>query len=190
MSLLIIDDNFLSDQEILKVEKEFYRLPAIFSEKNIYTPPHEFTKDSDTYANRFMYCSYDNEENFTNDLALKILDKFCQKHKIKYSSVKRTRSNTTFLCNEKRSSIPHIDNEYEHVVLLYYVNNSDGDTILYKNKYDKNSEMIIDHKISPKAGRAILFTGDTYHSFYYPNINDRRSVININITVDGDINVS
>lgn len=190
MSLFIIDDNFLSDQEIIQVEKKFYRLPAIFSEKTLYTPPNEFTKDSDPYSNRFMYCSYDNEENFTNNLALEILDKFCQKHKIKYDSVERTRSNTTFLCNEKRPSIPHIDNQSSHVVLLYYVNNSDGDTILYKNKYDKNNEMIIEHSISPKAGRAVLFSGDTYHSFHYPNINDTRSVININITINGDINVS
>jgi len=191
MSLLIMDDNFLSNEEVFQIEKEFYRLPSIFSERTLYVSPDKLEKQNEIYSNRFMYCSYDNEENFTHKLALRVLDKFCQKHNIKYDSVKRTRSNTTFLCHETRPSIPHIDNYTDHLVLLYYVNNSDGDTVLYKNKYDEdsNNEMIVDYRVSPKAGRAILFDGGTYHSFYYPNIHDTRSVININITSNGDINV-
>lgn len=191
MSLFIIDDNFLSNEEISQIEKEFYRLPSIFSERTLYVSPDKVEQENKIYSNRFMYCSYDGKENFTNKLALRILDKFCKKHNVKYDSIERTRSNTTFFCNETRPSVPHVDNQLEHLVLLYYVNNSDGDTVLYKNKYDENvnNEMIVDRRVSPKAGRAILFSGETYHSFYYPNIHDTRSVININIKSNGDINV-
>jgi hypothetical protein len=191
MSSLIIDDNFLSNSEIKEIEQKFYRLPAIFSPATNYIPEGQVLSSADRYANRFMYCSYENEENFTNKLAIGILEKFCAKHNIKYDLIGRTRSNTTFLCNEKRPSIPHVDSEINHLVLLYYVNDSDGDTILYKNKYDeeKDNEMIVEVKISPKAGRAVLFDGSLYHSFHYPNIYNTRSVININIRNNGETNV-
>lgn len=184
MILPIIDDNFLSIEEIYAIKKEFYRLPAIFSPFTVGVPENDLPKVTDTYSNRFMYCSYPDKENFTHELSMRILDKFCRKHNIDYDEVKRTRSNTTFLCNEKRPSMPHVDAEYNHLALIYYVNDSDGDTLLYRNKYNKieDNEMIVEHRISPKAGRAVLFDGNSYHSFCYPNINETRSVLNINIT--------
>lgn len=186
MSMLIIDDNFLSAEEIEQINKEFYRLPAIFSPLTLHVTEDRLPRPEDTYSNRFMYCSYSDHENFTHQLSLRVLDKFCSKHGISYKDVTRTRSNTTFLCDEKRPSIPHVDDYHDHLVLLYYVNDSDGDTLLYKNNYDpqQDTKMIVESSIAPKAGRAVLFTGDTYHSFHYPNKHDTRSVININISKD------
>ena len=43
--------------------------------------------------------------------------------------------------------------------------------------------MIVDTAISPKAGRAILFNGGIQHSFFYPNISEIRSTININVLI-------
>lgn len=190
MSMFIIDDNFLSTNEIDQIQKQFYYLPAMFSPLTTYVPEDNLPKDTDRYSNRFMYCSYEDEKNFTNDLAINILNKFSEKNNLKYNSVLRTRSNTTFFCNEKRPSVPHIDTENKHLVLIYYVNDSDGDTILYKDKYcEENEEMVVDVRVSPKAGRALLFDGSIYHSFYYPNICNTRSVININISEIGDRNV-
>jgi hypothetical protein len=184
MSLIILDDNFLSAYEINEIEKSFYRLPAIFSPFTVHASENNLPKDTDTYSNKFMYCSYEGDENFTNSLAIQILNKFVNKHKIKYDRITRTRSNTTFLCNDKRPSIPHIDDENSHMVLLYYVNDSDGDTLLYNNVYKEDNEMVVEHRISPKAGRAVLFDGRVYHSFHYPNVHETRSVININISKD------
>jgi hypothetical protein len=185
MTPIIIDDNFLSPHEIDEIRKTFYSLPAIFTKFTTDLKNQQPPNDKDKYSNRFMYCSHLGDNNFTNSLSLDILDKFCKKNNVKYSKVLRTRSNTSFLCNEKRSSVPHVDDWLDHLVLLYYVEDSDGDTILYSNKYShEDDEMIIEHKISPKAGRAVLFDGRTYHSFYYPNMHDTRSVININIAKD------
>lgn len=191
MSLFIIDDNFLSSGDISEISKQFYALPAIFSPFTIHAEDHDLPKPTDKYSNRMMYCSYDNENNFTNNIAMHILKKFSEKHNIRYDSVSRTRSNNTFFCNDKRPSKPHIDSGDKHMVLLYYVNDSDGDTVLYKNKYEEqnDNDMIVDMRISPKAGRAILFDGGIYHSFYYPNFYDIRSVININIRNMEDKNV-
>lgn len=191
MNKIIIDDDFLFENEIKEIEQQFYSLPTIYSKFTVHAEENNLPKSTDTYSNRFMYCSYENERNFTNSLALNILEKFSKKNNIEYDIVSRTRSNITFFCNEKRPSIPHIDNNNNHMVLLYYVNNSDGDTVLYKNKYNKeeDNKMIVDVQIAPKAGRAVLFDGSIYHSFYYPTINETRSVININISMIGDKNV-
>jgi hypothetical protein len=185
MSLFIIDDNFLSNSEINEISKKFYDLPAMFTPFTTHPPDGHIPGPTDKYSNRFMYVCSDSE-NFTNEIAVDILNKFCKKHNIDYNLIYRTRSNTSFLCNDNRPSEPHIDNDKKHLALVYYVNDSDGDTILYKNKYNEkeDNDMLIDIRISPKAGRAVLFDGGIYHSFCYPNIHNMRSVININIGKD------
>jgi hypothetical protein len=188
VSKIILDDNFLSNDEINDIRTRFYSLPAIFSKFTTNPIEEDLLSLNNKYSNRFMYCSYVEDQNFTNNLSIEILDKFCYKHKINYKEVLRTRSNTSFFCNEKRPSVPHIDDSKNHLVLIYYINDSDGDTVLYNNKYNEkeDNEMFVEHRISPKAGRAVLFDGGMYHSFYYPNTHDMRSVININISKDED----
>lgn len=69
---------------------------------------------------------------------------------------------------------PHIDYNFPHMVLLYYVNDSDGSTIFYDNKLKKVRE------VSPKRGRIVVFDGEQYHSSTPPFKNKYRCVININ----------
>ena len=61
----------------------------------------------------------------------------------------------------------HTDLDFPHYVCLYYVNDSDGDTIFY----DNNKEII--KKISPKKGRVVLFDGDIFHTASIPSKNIR-----------------
>lgn len=65
----------------------------------------------------------------------------------------------------------HIDMEREHKVLLYYVKDSDGDTVFF-NKKDK-----INKRVTPKKGRAVLFDGSIWHSSYKPK-RKLRCIIN------------
>ena len=81
------------------------------------------------------------------------------------------------------SNAPHVDYVDPHKTLLYYVNDSDGDTILYNEFYEKDkhkTRFTIKNKVSPKQGRAILFDGLQYHSSSVPIVNDRRVAVNIN----------
>jgi hypothetical protein len=76
---------------------------------------------------------------------------------------------------------PHIDYQTDHNVLLYYVNNSDGDTIIYNEKKEKDvKKFSIMNTISPKMGRATIFNGLHYHSSSSPIKNSKRIVLNIN----------
>lgn len=82
---------------------------------------------------------------------------------------------------------PHVDFYARHKSLLYYVNDSDGDTVFYNEKYQGDtslSKFTVQKKVSPKKGKAILFDGDHYHSSGIPKNTLRRVVININYRVD------
>lgn len=72
---------------------------------------------------------------------------------------------------------PHIDYSFKHLVLLYYVNNTDGDTIFF----DENKNII--KTISPKRGRCILFDGSILHASSTPTLSP-RVVINTNIKMN------
>lgn len=87
---------------------------------------------------------------------------------------------------------PHVDFPYEHNTGLLYLNNSDGDTLLYQERYDTNinktqyDEMVrnkqneIITKITPEQNKLVLFDGLIYHSSSSPTLTDRRVVVNFN----------
>ncbi len=83
-------------------------------------------------------------------------------------------------------NIFHIDWDKPHLVLLYYVNDSDGDTILSSEKYDGEqfkytfTEENVMARVSPKQGRALIFDGHYYHSTTQCRDNI-RCVLNYNI---------
>lgn len=67
----------------------------------------------------------------------------------------------------------HIDSQIPHTVVLYYVNDADGDTKLFSGLDTIKS-------ITPKKNRVVIFNGSTYHSSGNPS-KDKRCVINFNI---------
>jgi len=73
---------------------------------------------------------------------------------------------------------PHIDYTNEHTVVLYYVNDSDGDTVLYDGHPDTG--LSVAEKITPVHNRAVIFDGLRYHSSSYPVKDSRRVVVNMN----------
>ena len=70
---------------------------------------------------------------------------------------------------------PHKDISEPHLVCLYYVNDSDGDTIFFD---DNNDEI---KRISPKKGRIAFFDGSILHCGT-PSDTRSRAVINFNFT--------
>jgi hypothetical protein len=76
---------------------------------------------------------------------------------------------------------PHIDQELiDTKTLIYYVNDSDGDTVTYNEYFDgtKQSNFTVEKKITPKKGTAVLLDTLRYHASSLPIITDARCVIN------------
>jgi hypothetical protein len=69
---------------------------------------------------------------------------------------------------------PHVDLPFAHTVVLYYVNDADGDTVFF----DKQQNII--KQVSPKRGRVIMFDGTLYHGGGVPK-QGPRCVVNFDI---------
>ena len=81
--------------------------------------------------------------------------------------------------NGERIDTPHIDIVDDHFVILYYVCDSDGDTIIYNEKV-KSDSYTIQKRITPKQGRVVLFDGSYYHTAEQP-IDNIRCVVNYDL---------
>lgn len=85
--------------------------------------------------------------------------------------------------------IPHIDanftNKFKLKTLLYYINDSDGDTCLFKEVFkDKEVyEVSIQDKVTPTMGKAIVFDSNQFHCSTTP-IKNRRLVINAILEIE------
>ena len=76
---------------------------------------------------------------------------------------------------------PHKDMSYDrpYFIVIYYVSDSDGDTIIYEGGDVKNLKII--KKITPKKGRLILMDGKRYHSSSHPTNAKKRVIMNYNV---------
>jgi len=85
---------------------------------------------------------------------------------------------------------PHVDGYHHHMVCIYYVNDSDGDTVIF-NKQSGNyifdtqlreldpKELPILQTVTPKKGRCVIFDGKFYHASTQPTTGV-RCVVNFN----------
>jgi|TARA_R100001460_G_scaffold27944_1_gene56108 hypothetical protein len=97
--------------------------------------------------------------------------------------VVRAKVNLKFKQEAKENTFinpPHIDTNLSNSLIgIYYINDSDGDTIIYEGNNINNLKPI--QKINPKKGRMILMDGSTWHSASHPLKTETRMVINYNI---------
>lgn len=84
--------------------------------------------------------------------------------------------NTKIYDKKTVQNLGHIDQEFEHKTILYYVNDSDGDTLFYDNSDCKN----VIFSNTPQENTALLFDGDIFHSSAHPSKVKARITININ----------
>lgn len=85
----------------------------------------------------------------------------------------------------------HVDMPADHWVCLYYVNDIDGDTTLFKQRVNIEIKTIDEYQraeweplqsVSPKKGRAVVFKGNRYHSSTGPT-NGVRCILNFDVEV-------
>ena len=68
----------------------------------------------------------------------------------------------------------------EFITCIYYVNDCDGDTVMF----DKNGEKEI-NRVSPKKGRLVYFDSTIPHAGQPPRNSYARCVLNINLATEG-----
>jgi hypothetical protein len=84
---------------------------------------------------------------------------------------------------------PHVDSAEPHMVGIYYVNDSDGDTVVFQETAaEVSAAQSADHanagrfreaaRISPRQGRMVFFDGRRYRASMHPRRHPSRLVVN------------
>ena len=101
----------------------------------------------------------------------------------------RSRGDMVMWSYEDFIHTPHVDFDFPNVATILYINDTDGDTILYNQEYPgegksipKNSGLEIKKRVSPKANRLVIFNGAMLHTGSSPTKHKNRILINSNFT--------
>jgi len=151
---------------------------------NRFTNNDSRLKDTDAFIHGFMVQGQKNSPYF--DLIRPVLYFLEQRTQINISNLIRIRG--VFVHKNPMFgdyiNIPHVDISFPHNTLIYYVNDTDGDTVIFEEKYNGDidySKKTIKQTITPKKNRAVLFNGMHYHTGSVPKDN-HRLVINFNFS--------
>ena len=178
---LEVVDNALGGSlfDLIKNAVESNNFPWFFIENSAYPGDKELIAPSPLlYAfshlvlKRGEICS--NYHDMTISVASVLKDLFRESGLQNYDII-RLRWGMTTSINKVWKNEPHIDMKEKHKVILFYLNDSDGDTYFY----DKDHNII--DSVTPKENRAVLFDGSILHSSSKPVEFAKRIVLNINL---------
>lgn len=194
-----IIDNFLPQEQFDSLQSIImsWQFPWFYTEYSSVPPEdRELYKDKMAMETEgFCHMMYDreNSDSFTH----KILDDFYHVLANRLGFTKRhlirTRLSMKFPkigFTKDHYNIPHVDYYNPHETLIYYLNDSDGDTIIFDEWFnianpDKSlngkEEFTVKDRVSPKANRLLWINGLQYHTASNPIESKRRIIININL---------
>jgi hypothetical protein len=121
--------------------------------------------------------------------AIDMINRVKEKYKISGDVIRIKGNLCTRVCetNPNAHQTPHIDTDTEHWVMIYYVNDSDGDTFLFDQRVGANmsqteiNELSVKCRVSPRKGRLLMFNGKYLHAGMHPRKTNYRMVINFNL---------
>tara|TARA_R110002020_G_scaffold3778_1_gene16792 strand:+ start:3335 stop:3910 length:576 start_codon:yes stop_codon:yes gene_type:complete len=172
----VLNESFLS---LVKDTIESWNFPWYFL-SNSSVPVKKMVNEGLNYS--FHHTALDadgknsNFYDMSNMMALVMKDSF----KLDHYKIVRLRWGMTMSIDKVYRNDPHVDSKNPHKVILFYLQNSDGETYFYND-----SNEVID-SVTPKENRAVLFDGSLLHSSSKPVNFARRIVLNINLSINED----
>ena len=188
---IIVIDDFISLEYQEKIKLELLGLDNAFPWN--YSEDVTGAGDYDSQhrpALGHQYVSIDDDndtseiESVYHHLFVPMLSKACQHLKMPQTEVLQGRSFLQFPLVNVDTSVadtPHIDIDEgdEHIVVLYYVVDSDGDTVIY-NERTRSNTYTEKQRVTPKQGRVVIFEGGQYHTAEQPT-KGTRFIVNYNL---------
>ncbi len=195
---ITIIDNFLDNNQFYVLQEQvmsmqfpwFYNKHVSLApeDNNIQDPLaketdgfHHIFYDKNPYAKSFTFTYLDS---FFNALEQKLGIPTKDILRVR-ASMKTPKINFT----EQNYNLPHVDYFFPHKSLIYYINDSDGDTRIFHEKFTKTNDgngigfsdkFHTKQRITPKSNRLLLIDGHIYHTASNPIETERRVIININ----------
>ena len=150
----IIDDNFLSEENKKNIYNTLISSGEFDWHLNLKTNNYlEKTKDTFQFTHAFFM--NDQVTSSYYNLAMNLFNDFLIKHNLKCFKIIRAKANLTTKNKEIDHLEPHVDTNIPHRVFLYYVNDSDGATIFYKDPFDPLNPITQLKYAAPRTGQEI-----------------------------------
>lgn len=156
-----------------------------FMEDTTFERANDPKSSTPAFGNLLFYENHDSNPHF--DFFKPLVDAIETSFDLKIQKLMRMRAG--FLLNTKyplpsmpyKYNTPHRDYDQEHFVVVYYVNETDGDTVIFHETTasEKYHPM---HKCTPEMGKMLLFNGWHYHASTCPKVFNKRLAINVNFT--------
>ena len=197
---IIIDDEIISSDDQNKIKEFFnnnnfpwYRDGEYTVSKKVNDHFKNISKNVVEYGQ--FYHTFVNDGQVTSQLGeipIWLITQVIKKYNLP-NKILRIKSNICtkiYEHNVDACQTPHIDNTDNHIVILYYVNDSDGDTFLFNECVSDNilniKNISLLKRIEPKQGRFVIFNGNRLHAGMNPRLHDSRIVINYNLLIDNE----
>lgn len=193
----MIDDILVFDSVISPIYQN-YIIERILDNRNFpwyYTPnitkktQGENILDHDAMGFGHTFIDPNGVQSKISDFLLPLMYECCQKilfypTKIYYGRVFMT----TPKIQSKKHNLFHVDMVTPHLVVLYYINDSTGPTLITnrtihntdQDTINNSSDIEIIKTVDPKKGRVVLFDGKYYHASTHPDLG-RRCIINFDV---------
>jgi len=170
------------------------------SPQMLWTYQEEAARGAAAFATSFggfshmAYLTDDHEPSVSplSSLLLPILFIFCEKAKLEFRALLRIRVGLfTQAPSGAQHHNPHVDFSQPHHTAVYYVNDSDGDTVIFNETLDDVSvERSAEHAnrgrftiagtVPPQKGKMCVFDGRHYHASSSPTQAAKRIAITFN----------
>ena len=98
---------------------------------------------------------------------------------VRASECFRVRADMTLYNPEEYRHEFHVDSDESHMVCIYYVNDSDGDTVILGDPSDTQFQ-----RVRPVANRLLCFNGKHMHTGCSPSKTKHRILINANFSIN------
>ena len=192
-------DNFLPNDQFVKLSSYLLsqEFPWFYTEHVSLDPIDNNIKnkeavETDGYAHLF----YDRDlrlEAVTNVVMEDFNNQIQNRFGITYDDIIRSRASIKHPkigYTEENYNLPHVDYFMPHLSLIYYLNDCDGDTRIFEEKFTpvpagpnlgiSYDTFTVKDRVSPKANRLLVINGLKYHTASNPIKSKRRVIININ----------
>ena len=191
-------DNVLPPADFKLIQETVlnYSFPFRYNPSSAYRTEAIKTKEEQLRSGSFATMLYKSSENFNEveytQIINPLLVKAVHNCSIRISELLRVRVGLhVYNGDAPFINDAHIDADSPHYVGLLYLEDSDGDTFLYNEQFDYNSEingveysegldLTVKERVTPKANRLLLFDGSYYHASSTPTSHSTRTTINFN----------
>lgn len=177
MKPLVINDFIPNDIQLKILETLDNNAFSWYIVEKIYDPNHAVQLDSLIFKHNIPYATQ------YAPLIFLLLTEFEKQLNVKIKRIDRVKCNLLPNRGEPFINPFHIDSTENMKTLLYYVNDSDGDTVFY-NEYYPADKVTEQQRAKHSQGTAVIFDSNQYHASSCPVNTKIRLTINCVLEIE------